>query len=504
MSSYNQIALPIGSEVNCYLIQKILGAGNFGITYQALDLGNNQKVALKEFIPRDIATREPDGKVVLLSEESAMFYQWGMDRFVTEAQILAQFDHPNIIQVVSYFHENSTAYFAMDYVAGKSLDQVLREQDAPDGKTLLHAWLIPLLHGLHEVHEKNYLHRDIKPGNILLTDAGVPRLIDFGAACFAMGDEIRRTGDIVTPAYAPVEQYGTEHPLGPWSDLYAMGATLYRCIAGKAPMPSTRRANALYAGEPDPLPSIVELGAGKYHPDLLAVIEWMLRVPSSERPQSVTEVLVALNAPLESTEVRLARIEVQQALARETSASGAGPVKSYKFFLVGPEGSGKTTAIRRLSDHQPESLDYTLGGDDESSMTVAMDYGVMALGTSERLHLYAAPGGGENDAMLDVLQQGADGMVLLLDNRQKDAFAQLDRYLGLCPEFVNNNRFAIGITHMDLAPQPGIEQYQERMHSIAGQRQSVLHPPIFTVDARISQDMNKLVQALFAATAADR
>lgn len=498
MSSYNQVALPVGTDINGFLIQKILGAGNFGITYQALNLGNNEKVALKEFIPRDIATRDEAGRVALLSEDSAMFYQWGMDRFVTEAQILAQFDHPNIIRVVSYFHANSTAYFAMDYVAGQSLDQLLRDEGAPDEDTLLKVWLIPLLHGLKEVHEKNYLHRDIKPANILVTDAGVPRLIDFGAACFAMGEEIRRTGDIVTPAYAPVEQYGTDHPLGPWSDLYALGATLYRCLVGKAPLPSTRRANAIYGGEADPLASISSLVGDKYSGELLGIIEWMLRVPSSERPQEVGEVLTALGAPLESTEARLSKVELRQALAKEEALTKKTDAKiNYKFFLVGSKGGGKTTAINRLSDRKSDSVDHPMDGDSEGSVTVAMDFGVMELSSNERLNLCAAPGAAENDFMLDVLKQGATGMIVLMDNRAENVLSELQEHLNKYSEFVDSNRFAIGVTHMDQAAQPGIEKYQERISSIARDRDLSLYPPIFAVDARITQDLQKLVQALF-------
>ncbi|MBV1889424.1 MAG: serine/threonine protein kinase, partial [Gammaproteobacteria bacterium] len=195
MASISISGLQPGTQIARYELISELGAGSFGITYRARDLDRGIDVAIKEYLPKDIAARTSGKQVGLRGPEHERFYQWGMDRFVTEAQILAQFRHPNIVKVLNYFHENGTAYFVMEYQAGRDLDRIVKTKEQPMVEEQIRAWLVPVLSGLNTIHQKNYLHRDIKPGNIFLTRSGTPVLLDFGAACFAMGDEVRKTSD---------------------------------------------------------------------------------------------------------------------------------------------------------------------------------------------------------------------------------------------------------------------------------------------------------------------
>lgn len=237
------LALPIGSILNGrYLIGKVLGLGGFGITYLAFDLVLEQKVAIKEYMPTGVATREADRYTIsAVSVKEQSNFQNGESRFLEEARILARLkDTPHIVPVYDYFRENGSAYFVMDYIEGRSLKEEVKQRGGRISvEEALHV-LLPLMHALNEVHDQGLLHRDISPDNIYITDKGESMLLDFGAARFALSND-KSLSVILKHGFAPEEQYRSHGHQGPWSDVYAMAATIYLCISGQLPPDALER-----------------------------------------------------------------------------------------------------------------------------------------------------------------------------------------------------------------------------------------------------------------------
>ncbi len=284
-------ALPDGYKLHWYEIHAILGRGGFGITYLALDTNLNHEVAIKEFLPTDLAMRASDSSIHPISDDHTDTFGWGLNRFITEAQTLAQFRHPNIVLVHSVFEANGTAYMVMEYEKGESLDEAYSLNRLTSEDDLL-ALLFPLMDGLQRIHESGFVHRDIKPKNIYLRDDGRPVLLDFGSARQALGVETRTLTTLVSPGYAPFEQYNATRESdkqGPWTDIYALGATIYRGMSGKNPVDALARANAKLEGNKDILESAVDLGKGKFSTQFLEAIDRALRFAPEERPQSIAE-----------------------------------------------------------------------------------------------------------------------------------------------------------------------------------------------------------------------
>lgn len=236
------LALPLGTILNGrYLVGKVLGIGGFGITYLGYDLTLEIKVAIKEYMPSALATRHADRYTVALTGHVEEEYKYGMERFLEEAKILAKLQStPNIVSVQNYFKENGTAYFVMEYIDGMSLKAYLSKNGDQISYSQAIAFLQPIMEALIQVHGMNLLHRDISPDNIYITSTGESRLLDFGAARFASGDG-KSVSVILKHGYAPEEQYSSHGNQGPWTDVYAMGATLYRCITGQLPPDSIER-----------------------------------------------------------------------------------------------------------------------------------------------------------------------------------------------------------------------------------------------------------------------
>lgn len=289
-------ALPAGTRISSYEIRDTLGIGAFGITYRAYDHSLDRVVAVKEYLPSGLAVRVADGTTVSpKSEAETKDYQYGLRRFLDEARTLAKFHEPNVVRIITYLEAHGTAYFVMDYEDGESLDRRLRTVvTLPEEE--IRAIVAPILRGLRGVHAQNFLHRDIKPGNIYLRRDGSPVLIDFGAARQAIGERGRHATGMVTPGYAPFEQYLADDKQGPWSDIYALGATMYHCVTGTAPVPSTERVAAVHAGEPDPMAGIGGALKERYSAAFLEAMAWMLRPMPMDRPQSVDQALAALGA----------------------------------------------------------------------------------------------------------------------------------------------------------------------------------------------------------------
>jgi len=229
-------SLQPGYKLQWYEIKEILGQGGFGITYLAHDKNLDEDVAIKEFLPIEVATREGDFSIHPLSEGHKKNYEWGLDRFIKEARTLTKFKHPSIVRVRSVFKENNTAYMVMEYEYGESLQEILTRRKKLDEAELINI-IIPLLGGLEIVHETGFIHRDIKPANIFIRKGGSPLLLDFGSARQALGEETKTLTSLVSPGYAPFEQYYSKSDeQGPFTDIYGLGATLYRAVTGVGPM----------------------------------------------------------------------------------------------------------------------------------------------------------------------------------------------------------------------------------------------------------------------------
>ena len=241
MSFDNVQALPPGTRLGDYRLDAMIGHGGFGITYRAFDTQLAKIVAIKEYLPLECAIRQADGQVVPRSARLADDFAWGRERFLDEARALARFRHPHIVPVLRYFEANGTAYTVMEFEDGKNVAELLRDPGrrlpADDVRRLADG----LLRGLGAVHAQGFLHRDIKPANIIIRRDGVPVLVDFGAARQAMGGRTRSLTGVLTPQYAPIEQYALDGKQGPWSDIYSAAAVLYHAIAGQTPPDAAAR-----------------------------------------------------------------------------------------------------------------------------------------------------------------------------------------------------------------------------------------------------------------------
>ena len=282
-------ALAVGYKLDEYLIGRLLGHGGFGLTYLAQDTNLNSLVAIKEFLPQEFAIRGPHSEVVPKSEFDADSYKWGLDRFKEEARALARFKHPNIVRVSRLLESNGTAYMVMDFEPGMTLSQYLKRYGATLEEDVLLGMFLPVLDGLEALHRLQLVHRDIKPSNIYVRAYGGPMLIDFGAVRQAIGAQSRNLTSLVTPGYAPIEQYSSDGRQGAWSDLYALGASIYYCMFGHAPADAARRSAALSDAGDDPYALAAERGRERYSKELLECVDWALQFRVRDRPQSAHE-----------------------------------------------------------------------------------------------------------------------------------------------------------------------------------------------------------------------
>lgn len=291
------LALPRGYALNEYRIDSVLGVGGFGLTYLATDANLNLKVAVKEYLPGEFAERNADSSVAPKAESQESFH-WGLERFMDEARTLASFRHPNIVRVMRFFEANATGYMVMEFVEGKPLQEWIAALRPLPREHLL-GIAAPLLEGLDVIHKSGYLHRDIKPANIFMRSDGSPVLLDFGSARELKSGNQELTA-IVTPGYAPLEQYHAHGRQGPWSDLYAFGGVLYWMVTGNKPVEATARVRH------DVMPSAVESGNPNFYgADLLSAIDWALKPEEGQRPQRVADFIGALTgaaAPLLAAE----------------------------------------------------------------------------------------------------------------------------------------------------------------------------------------------------------
>ncbi len=290
-------ALPVGYRLHWYVLERVLGQGGFGITYLARDSNLDRQVAIKEYLPTDIARRRSDASARPHTEAHAERFGWGLERFLSEARTLARFDHANIVRVYSVFEANNTAYMVMRFEQGENLATLLERRGTLTERQLTDC-LLPILDGLERVHAGGYIHRDIKPENIYVRQDGSPVLLDFGAARQSFGSAKTMTV-LVAPGYAPLEQYyGDAETQGPWTDIYGLGATCYRVIAGRAPIDAVARAKGVLGSIREILQPAVEVGRGRYSPHLLEAVDHALALSECDRPQSIADWRREIVAPV--------------------------------------------------------------------------------------------------------------------------------------------------------------------------------------------------------------
>jgi serine/threonine protein kinase len=287
MASQANQALPEGTRLESYRIVRTLASGGFSFVYLAHD-DNDAPVVIKEYLPSTLALRTEPGAPPKIADEDLSRFRYGLKCFFEEGRALAHLSHPNVVRVLNFFRANDTVYLVMRYERGRSLNEHIKLRRKPPDETWMRATFAQLLNGLREVHTAKLLHLDIKPANIFLRNDGSPLLIDFGAARQTLSAEGARLPPTYTPGFAAPEQYARPGELGPWTDIYSVGATAYACLACAAPQPAHQRLAQ------DLLVPARRAWRRAYSEELLDIIDWCLRLAHLERPQSVFALQKAL------------------------------------------------------------------------------------------------------------------------------------------------------------------------------------------------------------------
>ncbi|HEY0721124.1 MAG TPA: serine/threonine-protein kinase [Gammaproteobacteria bacterium] len=282
--------LPVGCRIDDFVIDGKLGGGGFSIVYLAHIADSGKEVVVKEYMPRKLACRGEDGMTIHPQEEANQDqFNHGRKLFLQEASTLATINHPNIVHVISFFRANGTVYMVMDYEKGVNLQDYIHRHNGGLSEKLLNTVFRPLLDGLRFIHDKGLLHLDIKPGNIYLRAGGNPLLLDFGAVHEMQQSRRYQSGQVLTLGFCPVEQSTPGGYVGPWTDLYAIGATMRACIEGVSPPPAEARRMK------ETMRPAAELFRKNYSPHLLASIDWAMEVDPMLRPQNVDQMLAGMD-----------------------------------------------------------------------------------------------------------------------------------------------------------------------------------------------------------------
>jgi serine/threonine protein kinase len=279
MSTQANQPLPDGTQLENYTVLRVLAHGGFSFVYLAHD-ENETPVAIKEYLPSTLAVRTNGAINPNVPEEDAATFKYGMKCFFEEGRALASLSHPNVVRVLNFFRANDTVYLVMRYERGRTLQQHIVNHRGTIEEAWIRKTFAELLNGLREVHTNKLLHLDIKPGNVYVRNDGTPLLIDFGAARQTLSEEGRKLPPTFTPGFASPEQHARRDDLGPWSDMYSVGATIYSCFAGAPPQPANERM------EKDTLVPAAHAFSGRYSAELLDTVDWCLRLDHLERPQS--------------------------------------------------------------------------------------------------------------------------------------------------------------------------------------------------------------------------
>ena len=278
-------ALPPDTVVGGYRIVRKISAGGFGLVYLAVD-SEGQQIALKEYLPASLASRGPGEFIPQVQTDKLSLYRLGLKSFFEEGRALAQIAHASVVSVLNFFRENETVYMVMNYLEGASLqDFIVTARDLKTQKVFRESTIRSLfdevLRGLRIVHQHKMLHLDIKPANIFITDDNKAVLIDFGAAREVLSKEGNFIRPMYTPGFAAPEMYRRDAEMGPWTDIYAIGACIYACMQGYPPNDAPQRL------EKDRLALSMSRLRGAYSDNLIEVVEWCMALDANARPQSV-------------------------------------------------------------------------------------------------------------------------------------------------------------------------------------------------------------------------
>jgi len=283
--------LPNGYQLEEYTIERQLSLGGFSIVYLAQDAAGVD-VAIKEYLPNSLALRTEGQTCPVISPEHLGAFRYGMKCFFEEGRALAKLSHPNVVRVLNFFRANETVYMVMEYEHGRTLQEFIIKHKGHISERFIRGVFTRMLNGLREVHSCKLLHLDLKPSNIYLRTDNSPVLIDFGAARQTLMNEQPILKPMYTPGFASPEHYGPRKDLGPWSDIYSVGATMYACLAGGAP----QAADARMAND-ELVPAMVRW-EGQYSDHLLEIIDWCLSLNHLYRPQSVLSLQKTLVTPV--------------------------------------------------------------------------------------------------------------------------------------------------------------------------------------------------------------
>lgn len=282
-------ALPPGTQLDEFTIEHVLGGGGFSIVYLATHIKTGTPVVIKEYMPNSLATRDNKNSVIPLAEEHNERFAHGRRLFFQEASTLTTLKHPNIVNVINFFRAHGTVYMVMKYEEGVNLQSYIKKHKGKLSEPFIKAVFLPLLDGLQMIHSKGLLHLDIKPSNIYLRSGANPLLLDFGAVHEMMQTRQFQPNQVITPGFSPIEQLDPGGYVGPWTDIYAIGATMRACLEGVSPPHSPDRR------EKDTMKPAASLFKKKYSQYLLEAVDWAMEVDPLLRPQSVDELVEALN-----------------------------------------------------------------------------------------------------------------------------------------------------------------------------------------------------------------
>lgn len=288
--------LQSGTIIDQYMIERELAHGGFSSVYLARQLADQIQVAIKEYLPRKLAHRTWNNLVVANNEESRGMFMRGRALFFEEAKVLAKLKHRNIVEVINFFQANDTVYLVMTYDYGVTLDKILHKRSVPITEKFLLTVFTHLLTGLEVIHSHGLIHLDIKPANILIRGDNDPLLLDFGAIRHYPRSQNDNRAKVLTNGFSPIEQYESHGNLGPWSDIYAVGASMRACLDYKIPPSSTDRISQ------DELIPAVKLYKRKFPEYFLRAIDWAMAPRPENRPQSVAQLQASLSNTLKTGE----------------------------------------------------------------------------------------------------------------------------------------------------------------------------------------------------------
>jgi len=282
-------ALPPGTRLDEFVIERILGGGGFSIVYLAISTVDRKPVVIKEYMPSSLAARNENMSVIPSTEQNTERFNHGRRLFFQEASTLTTLKHSNIVNVINFFRDNGTVYMVMEYEEGVNMQAYIKKHNGNLSEPFIKAVFLPLLDGLQMIHSRGLLHLDIKPSNIHLRSGANPLLLDFGAVHEMMQTRQFQPNQVITPGFSPIEQLDPGGYVGPWTDIYAIGATMRACLEGVSPPPSPQRR------EQDTMRPAVSAFKKKYSQYLLEAVDWAMEVDPLLRPQSVDKLIDALN-----------------------------------------------------------------------------------------------------------------------------------------------------------------------------------------------------------------